>query len=61
MPRRRSAKQRRKKTGEWWSELKYGEAILRGLKRFEEEQTGGKKPTAGASIEAHTTRNSAQR
>jgi len=53
MPRRRRAK--KQKTGEWWSELKHGEAILRGLQRFEKEQIKTKKPTAGAAREAHTT------
>ena len=45
----------KRKTGEWWSELKYGEAILRGLQRFEKEQNKRKKPTAGEILEAHTT------
>jgi hypothetical protein len=53
MPRRHSTK--KGKTGEWWSELKYGEAILRGLQRFEKEQNKRKKPAAGETLEAHTT------
>jgi hypothetical protein len=53
MPRRHRIEKR--KTGEWWSELKYGEAILRGLQRFEKEQNKRKKPTAGETLEAHTT------
>jgi hypothetical protein len=47
MPRRHRVKKRR--TGEWWRELKYGEAILRGLQRFEKEQNNRKKPTVGTN------------
>jgi len=53
MPRRHRIE--KGKTGEWWRELKYGEAILRGLQRFEKEQNNRKKPTTGETLEAHTT------
>ncbi len=33
----RKHRSRKRRRVEWWSELKHGEAILRGLRRFEKE------------------------
>ncbi|MFN3621264.1 MAG: hypothetical protein ACK4TI_00040 [Nitrososphaerales archaeon] len=40
----RKHRSRKRSRGEWWSELRHGEAILRGLQRFEKEGVK-RKPT----------------
>ncbi|MEM1994156.1 MAG: hypothetical protein QXW32_01565 [Nitrososphaerales archaeon] len=38
---------RKLKVDEWWSKLKHGKAMLKGLQRFEKEQRKRKHTTGG--------------